>query len=123
MVIAWAPSGMEGGLTSCNTVSAVFQASDRGRSLVFGMVNYPPRLHVADGKRPARFPAGKRSAPLPCREEGWGRSSLKCRLACGHQEVQQRPPLPAARCYHRQQALGKATPRLAVCPETALPPQ
>jgi hypothetical protein len=38
---------MEGGVSSCRMVIAVFQASDRGRSwvvgLVVGMVNDPPR--------------------------------------------------------------------------------
>jgi hypothetical protein len=47
-----------------------------------------------------------RGAPLPRRD----------------QEIEQRPPLPAARCYHRQGALGKATPRLATCPEAPLAP-
>src|SRR5262245_56518489 len=64
-VITWAPSGMEGGVASCNTVSAVFQASDRGRSLVFSMVNYPPILRVADGVELRADLAVVRS-PLPC---------------------------------------------------------
>src|ERR1051326_2363684 len=34
---------MKGGITSCRVVIAVFQASDRGRLMVFCMVHSPPR--------------------------------------------------------------------------------
>src|SRR6266849_8435813 len=64
-----------------------------------------------------------RSLPQAVGELRWRCASLECSLYGGHQERPQRPPLLAARCYHRQEPLGKPAAVFAVRAETALPPQ
>jgi hypothetical protein len=56
----------------------------------------------------ARKKFRNRSAALACREQRRRRATPQRRLDRGHQELQQRPPLLAARCYHRQEPFGKA---------------
>src|SRR5262249_19579196 len=64
---------------------------------------------------------GKCSAPLRCRAQRRGGSSVECRLACSHQEIEQRPGLlprhgSGTRCG------SVATPGLATAAARTPPP-
>src|SRR5215472_2763465 len=59
---------MKGGIASCRVVIAVFQASDRGRSVVLSMVHSPPRKVITiNGASSLDSPPNVLHALLPFR--------------------------------------------------------
>src|SRR5262245_43014857 len=97
-VMACAPAGMNGGAASCSTVTALFQASDRGAPSVSDICNPPSSVSVP----PARPASDRGATPPPSRP----RLNYQCRRcvapeasASPRHETLLRPPWPVhSRC-------------------------